>query len=701
MFKFPVLQAPKGSNLEKTRVKYDLTIQPTLPPTHEHFKKELSNRRLEKMQFPTRDDQFKKRLLAGGARNISQQTNGDNKSAGKERDRSKNNDSRKGKDDERKRKEEKSEKPKDSTDRERDRKNREREKSLDKEKHKSYPKPSTTGEEKQKVKPKPEFTELFGTPIKKDSRKEEMKGNSKHREGSGSKRSPSKDNKETKSSSSSKHKDHERHKHRSSNSRQPSSSRKHSRSPSRDKERNREKERKKDEKRDESKRRDKDKEEERKRRDREKAELKKEEEKAERMKKEEQEKKLQAEKEKRKLEEQRKAEEKREEAERKRKEDEKAEAERIKKEQLRQEKEMMDQLEGEGILLANSKKEKRRERKNEKRREEKSRKSLEKLPEKPSKFKSRETIPSCDSDSDFDMEASNPKISKKVTTPSGTSEEEEAPKTKEVKANASIVGAIFKQKKSRESSNPPSGDKKEDRSKAKSKAKDQKESPVKKKKKTSRERSLSFSSSDSWSSPTSARKKGSAEKPVLKQERPISSTSGDIPQSQVSRISSSPGVRKTAAKRSYSSSSSSPGRSPGVPVIIPTPMSPMSADESGGAEKNSQHSGRSRKEKDTSSKKPKIKEEKMEIKKEKTVSPVPLSRHPDEVTPQRSRPSLYPDTVKVKERTDSEEDVSSEQGVLGVEPYCQPSHLPHPSLEELSDKKYIARLQVSLHLSYS
>ena len=89
----------------------------------------------------------------------------------------------------------------------------------------------------------------------------------------------------------------------------------------------------------------------------------------------------------------------------------------------------------------------------------------------------------------------------------------------------------------------------------------------------------------------------------------------------------------------------------------------------------------------------------MEIKKEKTVSPVPLSRHPDEVTPQRSRPSLYPDTVKVKERTDSEEDVSSEQGVLGVEPYCQPSHLPHPSLEELSDKKYIARLQVSLHLS--
>merc|ERR1719397_2069571 len=167
---------------------------------------------------------------------------------------------------------------------------------------------------------------------------------------------------------------------------------------------------------------------------------------------------------------------------------------------------MMDQLEGEGILLANSKKEKRRERKNEKKRDEKSRKSSDKLPEK--KFKSRETIPS--SDSDFDMEASNPKISKKVTH-SESSDEEEATKTKEVKANASIVGAIFKQKKSRESSNPPAGEKKEEKSKVKQSQKDPKESPLKKKKKVSRERSLSFSSSDSWSSPTSA--SASARKP--------------------------------------------------------------------------------------------------------------------------------------------------------------------------------------------
>merc|ERR1719397_1230031 len=168
---------------------------------------------------------------------------------------------------------------------------------------------------------------------------------------------------------------------------------------------------------------------------------------------------------------------------------------------------MMDQLEGEGILLANSKKEKRRERKNEKKRDEKSRKSSDKLPEK--KFKSRETIPSCDSDSDFDMEASNPKIAKKVTH--SESSDEEATKTKEVKANASIVGAIFKQKKSRESSNPPAGEKKEEKSKVKQSQKDPKESPLKKKKKVSRERSLSFSSSDSWSSPTSA--SASARKP--------------------------------------------------------------------------------------------------------------------------------------------------------------------------------------------
>ena len=96
---------------------------------------------------------------------------------------------------------------------------------------------------------------------------------------------------------------------------------------------------------------------------------------------------------------------------------------------------------------------------------------------------------------------------------------------------------------------------------------------------------------------------------------------------------------------------------------------------------------RERTEKDKSSKKPKIKEEKIEIKQEKVVSPVPVSRHPDEATTsQRNRESLYPE--KERRQFSSEDEASS------VEPFCQQIHFPHPSLEELSDKKYIARLQV-------
>ena len=85
-----------------------------------------------------------------------------------------------------------------------------------------------------------------------------------------------------------------------------------------------------------------------------------------------------------------------------------------------------------------------------------------------------------------------------------------------------------------------------------------------------------------------------------------------------------------------------------------------------------------------------IKEERVEIKQEKEVSPVPVSRHPDEATTsQRTRQSLYPE----KERRAA---ASSEDEASSLEPFCQQQHLPHPSLEELSDKKFIARLQVRL-----
>ena len=49
--------------------------------------------------------------------------------------------------------------------------------------------------------------------------------------------------------------------------------------------------------------------------------------------------------------------------------------------------------------------------------------------------------------------------------------------------------------------------------------------------------------------------------------------------------------------------------------------------------------------------------------------------------------------VKPRAGSLSEDEVSSDQGQ--ADPYCQPQHLPHPSLAELRDKKYFARLQVN------
>merc|ERR1712013_556223 len=63
-------KAPKGSNLGKTRVVYELILQPSPPdgPADPDYKKEYSLRRLEKMQFPTKDEDFKRRLLKGGVK---------------------------------------------------------------------------------------------------------------------------------------------------------------------------------------------------------------------------------------------------------------------------------------------------------------------------------------------------------------------------------------------------------------------------------------------------------------------------------------------------------------------------------------------------------------------------------------------------------------------------------------------------------
>ena len=47
---------------------------------------------------------------------------------------------------------------------------------------------------------------------------------------------------------------------------------------------------------------------------------------------------------------------------------------------------------------------------------------------------------------------------------------------------------------------------------------------------------------------------------------------------------------------------------------------------------------------------------------------------------------------------DEEEDGEVHEEEEGAEPYCQPRHRPFPSVEELQDRKYWAKLQVKLNL---
>ena len=62
-------RAPKGErHLEKARVEYDLVLQPFKRPHEADFQKVLNIRRMERMTFPTRDENFKQRLIEGGAK---------------------------------------------------------------------------------------------------------------------------------------------------------------------------------------------------------------------------------------------------------------------------------------------------------------------------------------------------------------------------------------------------------------------------------------------------------------------------------------------------------------------------------------------------------------------------------------------------------------------------------------------------------
>jgi len=171
-------RAPKGSNLEKTRVEYELVLQPMLKPGEEGYQKEASHRRLERMQFPTKDEDFKRRLIRGGAKTVDSSKALTSQSTDKSKDRDGSKSAEKLKDRERKEKEKDRERKEKKDEKYKD---RDKEKAREKEKLKEKP---VLMDEKLKLsnsKPKSDFTDLFGTPIKKSIENEKKEKEKKRK----------------------------------------------------------------------------------------------------------------------------------------------------------------------------------------------------------------------------------------------------------------------------------------------------------------------------------------------------------------------------------------------------------------------------------------------------------------------------------------------------------------------------------------
>lgn len=146
----------------------------------------------------------------------------------------------------------------------------------------------------------------------------------------------------------------------------------------------------------------------------------------------------------------------------------------------------------------------------------------------------------------------------------------------------------------------------------------------------------------------------------------------------------------------------------------------MSGGESG--QERGRKGGRSRKDRDVSAKRQKVKtdakKDSLNIKEEpvefteskpppaqpRPSSPVTRAQPPYQDRNRRpshdekASPSItqqaYSKPRKESSRSLSEEDGSDNNGTPGsIEPYCQEHHMPHPGIEELRDKQYLARLQ--------
>jgi len=220
--------------------------------------------------------------------------------------------------------------------------------------------------------------------------------------------------------------------------------------------------------------------------------------------------------------------------------------------------------------------------------------------------------------------------------------------------------------------------------------------------------------------------------------RSVSSPSPELSRSPIHRRQSispllSPSSKKRSLSRSptYHSRSSSMSRSPSPVVkseskpmstlLAPPVVSPMLSPMSDGECSPNKMKGKSKKERDKASKRQKLKPEigskgNHHVKEEPTELPenkqdLGTLNQDDTNTLTRSgrsydhkpSPSNMQDykTRKESSRSLSEEDNGGSDHTPGIiEPYCQENHMPHPSIEELRDKRYLARLKtISMVLS--
>jgi len=213
----------------------------------------------------------------------------------------------------------------------------------------------------------------------------------------------------------------------------------------------------------------------------------------------------------------------------------------------------------------------------------------------------------------------------------------------------------------------------------------------------------------------------SVSSPSPELSRPTKSGRGlHSPPAKKRSLSRSPVYHSRSSMSRSPSPAAKPEQKPISSTVLATPLSPMLSPLSGGESgaERGRKGGRSRKERDASIKlqnaKTEVKKDSLDIKEEPVefaetkslaskLRPTPSpSRSQEATAATRHRLPSYEDKASPsltgqaysKARKESSRSLSEEDDTPGsVEPYCQEYHMPHPSIEELTDPKYLSRLQ--------